>query len=429
MWTSITCARRSRASISRDIAPRGHAKRLMANEVELDYANGFSPEKGKHDMPVLRAIVNSKSKRAGLQMERYDLEILMSALEISAVRLTECFVGPGWRAELAAVDMPTLFYISAGAGQISIGQGSPLAFGPDMLLIAPPRQAVRIDARDDHGPPRVVDVQWRSDAISAAGGRLVVGNGPAAALLIVAHFRGVYGASINPFAGLPCAIVEQFAEADELGRRLKAAVLEFDARQVGMRAMTNTLLKQVLIVLFRRSLSSTICPPGWLVAMRDPRVARAFAEMCSRPCASHSVQSLSRIAGLSRSVFMTRFPAAVGVSPGGALRQLRMQHAAAMMSVGGVSLKQIARATGYSSRSSFLRAFKQTYGHGLVDHREAVIEGMRLEDCFPDRNPLLERSSATHANRNGEIPIATSDSCLKRSALSSTGHIRPQTGA
>jgi AraC family transcriptional activator of mtrCDE len=210
-----------------------------------------------------------------------------------------------------------------------------------------------------------MDVQWRPDEASGSEPRLAVGNGQAAALVILAHFRGTYGTSIDPFAGLPYAIVEQFEAADELELRLKAAVLEFHARRVGMRAMTTTLLKQVLIALLRRSVSSTDRLPGWLVTMRDPKVARAFAEMCSRPCASHSVQSLSRTAGLSRSVFMTRFAAALGVSPAAALRQLRMRHAAGMMSVGGLSLKQIALVTGYSSQSSFLRAFKLTYGHDL----------------------------------------------------------------
>jgi AraC family transcriptional activator of mtrCDE len=380
---------------------------------------------------MVHTIVSSKPKRFRSQMDRSDLEILMSALDVSAVRLTECSVCAGWRAALEAVDMPTLLYISAGAGEISIGHGSQVAFGPNMLLIVPPRQAVRIDVKDDvawRGPPRVMEVRWRSNEVSSSGQKLVVGNSQATALLIVAHFRGAYGVSIDPFAGLPGAIVEQFEDGDELGRRLKAAVLEFDTRQVGMRAMTSTLLKQVLIVLFRRSLNSADCPPGWLVTMRDPRVARAFAEMCSRPCAPHSVQSLSRTAGLSRSVFMTRFPAAVGTSPAAALRQLRMQHAAAMMSTAGLSLKQIARATGYSSQSSFLRAFKQTYGHDLVEHRATVIESMRHELRSSEYHRVLERSGAAQVTENAAVPIARGEVCLERNPLSTTAPVRDQTG-
>ena len=49
----------------------------------------------------------------------------------------------------------------------------------------------------------------------------------------------------------------------------------------------------------------------------DPQIARAFAEMTSRPGAPHSVQTLSQKVGLSRSVFMARFSEVFGTLPDG----------------------------------------------------------------------------------------------------------------
>src|SRR6516225_7548205 len=59
------------------------------------------------------------------------------------------------------------------------------------------------------------------------------------------------------FAGLSTPIVERFEPADELGSKLQAALAEISGRQVGMQAMTTAILKQVLVTLVRRSLSST----------------------------------------------------------------------------------------------------------------------------------------------------------------------------
>ena len=60
---------------------------------------------------------------------------------------------------------------------------------------------------------------------------------------------------------------------------------------------------------------------------------------------------------------MLRFADLIGASPIAVLRQLRMRQAAAMLaSHNELSIDQIARNVGYSSRSSFLRAFRKVYG-------------------------------------------------------------------
>ena len=46
-----------------------------------------------------------------------------------------------------------------------------------------------------------------------------------------------------------------------------------------------------------------------------------------------------------------------------ALRQMRMKRAADMLAARTFSVEQIARAVGYRSRSSFLRAFRQVHGY------------------------------------------------------------------
>jgi AraC family transcriptional regulator, activator of mtrCDE len=325
-----------------------------------------------------------------------DLEILMADLEVGAVRLTECLVSRGWQLAFAAIDMPTIFYTCAGTGQVTIGNGSPIPFRRHMLVVAPPGEAIRVEVTDDrggHGTPRVMDVQWRSHDACRSRQRLAAEHGESAAMLICGCFRASFGVSIDLFAGLSCPIVEQFDGTDEFECRLKAALVELNAQQIGVRAMTAALLKQVLIGLLRRSLSSTDRWPGWFAMLRDPQIARAFAEMCSRPGAPHSVRTLSRTAGLSRSVFMTRFATLFGISPAAALRQLRMRYAAKMMSRGSLSIKQLAHAAGYGSPSSFVRAFRQTYGHAPMNHRAMTLE-LSKHETWPPEPRVAQRGAA-----------------------------------
>jgi AraC family transcriptional activator of mtrCDE len=103
--------------------------------------------------------------------------------------------------------------------------------------------------------------------------------------------------------------------------------------------------------------------------LSDPRIARAFANMVEIPGAPHSVQSLAQAANLSRSAFMQRFQCAFGQPPMVVLRQLRMRHAANLLAANSLGIEQVARAVGYSSRSSFTRAFRQAYGSEPDGHR------------------------------------------------------------
>jgi AraC-like DNA-binding protein len=192
--------------------------------------------------------------------------------------------------------------------------------------------------------------------------RFLAGDNEPKVMLICGYFRASYGMSIDPFATLASPIVEYFESADDLDYKLKSALAEISARQVGMDAMTTALLKQVLVTILRRSLSSADLWRERFSTLSDPQIARAFVDMLARPGAPHSVLTLSQTAGLSRSAFMARFSRAFGCSPMAALRQLRMRHAASMLAANALSIEQIAHAVGYTSRSSFLRTFQQIYG-------------------------------------------------------------------
>ena len=195
------------------------------------------------------------------------------------------------------------------------------------------------------------------------------GDGAPQVSVICGYFRASFGLSINLFSTLRSPIVEQFEGVDHLADNLQSILSELAARRVGMKAMTAAVLKQIFVMLLRRSLESAATWSERFVMLSDPQIARAFADMVEMPGAPHSVESLAQAASLSRSAFMERFQRAVGQSPMLVLRELRMRHAAKLLATRALTIDQVARAVGYNSRSSFSRAFRQAHGSEPKTHR------------------------------------------------------------
>jgi AraC family transcriptional activator of mtrCDE len=299
------------------------------------------------------------------------LDSLLTSLEVNFVKLAECLVSPGWRLTMPGSDAPGIHYNLAGSGRMIVGDQPAIDLMPHTLAIVPQGQPFLIE-----GPSNLPAASsWRTlegqvqDIAPGALRKFVAGDGTPQIILICGYFRASYGATIDLFASLPSPLVEHFSAVDQMDHKLKSAMAELVAQEVGAGAMTTALLKQVLVTLLRRSLSSTDLWVERFSMLGDPQIARAFADMVARPGAPHSVQSLAQTASLSRSAFMARFTAAFDRSPVAVLRQLRMQHAAILLAAGHLSIDQVAHGVGYGNRNSFSRAFRKVHGSDPSEYR------------------------------------------------------------
>lgn len=309
--------------------------------------------------------IKSVVKHPILRISAADLDNLMTGLEVNLVGLAECLISPGWGLSFSAAETPAIHYNLSGSASLVIGDLPPIKLAPHTLVIVPPRQAFKIEASDDCRQPssvRIVEAKGPFNQESRLLARHVAGGDEPQVIMICGHFRAAYGATTDLFATLTSPMVERFDASDRLDDKLKTALSELVAQEIGMGAMTATLLKQVLITLLRRSLSSVNLWVEQFSMLSDPRIARAFSEMVACPGGPHSIQSLANIAGLSRSAFMVRFVEVAGDSPMVVLRQLRMRRALILRTEGVLSVEQIARSVGYGNRSSFLRVFRKIYG-------------------------------------------------------------------
>lgn len=299
----------------------------------------------------------------------HDLDRLITTLEVDFVRLAECLVSPGWRLTLGPADTPSIHYSLTGTGRMISGNLPPVPLSPHTLAIIPPHTALGIEVEDESGSSlKTVESRqflWESGQVQ----RIAAGNGNPHVITICGYFRASYGASIDLFARLPVPIVEKFDAADQLDQKLKSALAELIAQEIGSGAMVMALMKQVLVTILRRSLNSTRLWAERFAVLNDPQIARALSAMVARPDAAHSIDSLAQASALSRSAFMARFTKAIGASPMAVLREMRMRQAKILLAVDNLTIDQIAKAVGYANRTSFIRAFQKAHGIDPSEYR------------------------------------------------------------
>ena len=315
------------------------------------------------------------------------LDGLLSTLDVNVVALSECLVSRGYILEMGGHDVPGLHYNIKGTGRMFVRDSSPIELKPHTLVIVPPNSAFRIETAPLPGQTsglRSVDGPLTMTTTGMIR-RFVAGNSEPEIVLICGFFNALYGSSTDLFGSLRRPIIEQFDADDRLEATLKDALSELVAQEVGSGAMSSALLKQVIVTIVRRSLTSVGLWVERFAILSDPQIARAFAEMALNPGANHTVVSLAQCACLSRSAFMARFTNLVGQSPMAILRDLRMRQAARQLQSNHMSVDQIAHAAGYDSRSSFVRAFRKAFDCDPSEYRaKALPEAARTPTLVAD---------------------------------------------
>jgi transcriptional regulator GlxA family with amidase domain len=176
-----------------------------------------------------------------------------------------------------------------------------------------------------------------------------------------ASVDAIVGGGLGLFDHLQEPLVEK--AGDEMLPLLFDAVLrELSQPRVGTRTIVEAMMKQILILLLRSHLKSSGVFSPLYAPLMNPQLGRALVAMLGRPEQAHSLESLARLAGMSRSRFAHHFSATYGRSPIDYLHGVRLKAAAKLLSRSETSVKSVAAAVGFASRSHFSRAFKREYG-------------------------------------------------------------------
>ena len=122
-----------------------------------------------------------------------------------------------------------------------------------------------------------------------------------------------------------------------------------------------------------------------LFGLRDKRIRRALDAIHLKPAQAWTVESLAEIAAMSRSNFLDRFTAAVGVPPLRYVTRWRLTLAADLLRARKLKVTEVAQAAGYGSEAAFSRAFKAQFGYPPRDFRRFASANLSLS-AIPDTN-------------------------------------------
>ncbi|MEO0625009.1 MAG: AraC family transcriptional regulator [Pseudomonadota bacterium] len=144
--------------------------------------------------------------------------------------------------------------------------------------------------------------------------------------------------------------------------------LQFIAREArelrpGGETVITRLADVVVIEAIRRWLNSAPeADRGWLKAVRDPQIGRSIVAVHRAPSEPWTVESLARVAGMSRSAFSARFTSLVGTPAMQYLVTWRMHLARRQLLETELPIAAVAADIGYQSEPAFNRAFKRVFG-------------------------------------------------------------------
>ena len=111
----------------------------------------------------------------------------------------------------------------------------------------------------------------------------------------------------------------------------------------------------------RSFLNSKLAEEMGLAGFTDPAIARALTAIHSQPDAKWTLENLSTIAGISRTLLAARFTRCLFTTPMGYVTEWRMQLARKKLLDSDTPIIQIAEQVGYQSEAAFGRVFKKYF--------------------------------------------------------------------
>jgi AraC-like DNA-binding protein len=195
-------------------------------------------------------------------------------------------------------------------------------------------------------------------------GRIASFNGGGDCYLVGGHFTlSVDHAGI--LLGMLPAIVHFGTEVDrtELRWSLDRMSRELRAQRPGGHFIAQHLAHMMLAQAIRLHLEKgSQDGVGWLFALADKQLSAAMQAIHGDPARHWTLQTLAERAGMSRTIFASRFKETVGSSVMDYLARWRMLLAGEKLKNSRDPVSSIALSLGYQSESAFSKAFKRSMG-------------------------------------------------------------------
>jgi len=197
--------------------------------------------------------------------------------------------------------------------------------------------------------------------------------------LICGHFAFDSDASHILLEALPpCVHIKEYGTVspDWLDNSLKMIGSEAGGNHLG----GDLIAVKLAEIIFTQALRSYVSGQGHnvngLAGFADVHIRQALTAIHENPAHSWSVETLAKIAGMSRTAFSNRFSELVTRTPLNYLTEWRMQLARHLLSDTDMPIIEVATRSGYGSEASFSRIFKRHFNEPpAVFRRSRIAKG------------------------------------------------------
>ena len=289
------------------------------------------------------------------------------------------------RSELAgdwSLSMPVLpgkmmfHIITAGHCWLTVDEQAPVALNKGTLVLVPHGSGHLVSSRTDIEPVPLLDcdIQRVSDRYEVLR---IEGDGEKTSLTCgIMGFDQLAGQQL--IQQLPAVVMLE--KPDQTTNQWLTSTLDFIAEEAsrlhpGGETIITHLGDILVIQLIRHWMNhSPDASEGWLGAIRDRHIGAALRAIHQQPQEKWTVDSLARIAGMSRSGFSAHFKQRLGNSVKNYLTEWRMKLACQRLQQASEPLIVLANDYGYESEAAFSRAFKRVIGYppGQIKHHSGT---------------------------------------------------------
>ncbi|BBB08695.1 AraC family transcriptional regulator [Sphingopyxis sp. EG6] len=301
-------------------------------------------------------------------MATSSFDTILSALSVEIEAFAICDITADVGLIFPPADAIEVHHILEGTLYLSVDKSDPIELGAGSMVIVPPGRQQRLAASPNPESSKIAaDV-----CIPARDGlmRLKAASTDRAVLRLAcgtvhADPSGFYG----PLEGLSRPIAEDLSDLPLVSAAFAAMLEEAAMPSDGAMALTSALMKACLVLLLRRHIRSgdaAVANPG---LFRDPRLARTLAIILDRPAARHSVTSMAKEAGMSRSAFSREFKLRLGMTPMEFVAGVRLDLSRRLLVATSQSVERVAAHVGFRSRSHFSQQFRNRYGSDPTSFR------------------------------------------------------------
>lgn len=197
---------------------------------------------------------------------------------------------------------------------------------------------------------------------SIANGKSLFEGSQVATTLVCGHFE--FDRHMNhPFINeLPEIIHITDAERKEkswLENITNLIIQEASNENAGSNIIVNKLGEVLFIHTLRAFFGRNIDNKGFLAAVQDERIGKVLRVIHENPENDWQLQSLAKVAGMSRTSFSNQFKSLVGETPLTYITNWRILQAKELLKESAQSVGEIAEHVGYQSEAAFNRVFKK----------------------------------------------------------------------